>query len=112
MIRYSHQKILFHSIVDNNSRNVSVLPERAYALFRKYKMDVAPISSLGICKSYDELCDSMYCGFRDTSLPSLAQEHEGAIVSFVKRDSKSGDTNTDRVLSLAIIENFEYKILR
>ena len=64
---------------------MAVLPERSYAFFKRYGMDVAPIVSLGSCKSYDELCDVMYCAFRDISLPSLSQENEGAVIYFVKR---------------------------
>jgi len=69
-------------------------------------MDVAPITSLGITKTYDELCDVMYCAFCETSLPALAQQHEGAIIYFVKRSERNvdiEDNNTDRVISLSII---------
>ena len=53
MIRYGSKKILFHSMVNNRSRNLSVLPERSYAFFKRYNMDVAPIDSIGVCNSFD-----------------------------------------------------------
>ena len=117
MVRYSEQRLLFHSIVNNYSRNPTVLPECAYAFFKRYKMDVTPIKSLGICKNYDEICDLMYCAFCETSLATLAQANEGAIIYFVKRASGKEAANTaaeskkDRVISISKIETLEYKIL-
>ena len=74
-------------------------------------MDVAPVSSLGICNTYDELCDIMYCAFCEISLLPLAQQNEGAVIYFIKRCNDDGVKNSDRVISMSKIENLEYNIL-
>ena len=59
MVKYPHETIVFYAVVDNKSKKICLLPEESVALFKKYKLDVVPIESMGLYNDYDHLCDDL-----------------------------------------------------
>ena len=48
VVLYSETKIIFHSMVNNRSHSLAVLPEQSYQFFKRYGMTIAPLKSLGM----------------------------------------------------------------
>jgi hypothetical protein len=74
-------------MVDNLSKKICHLPEEAFAIFKKYKLDVVKIDSMGLYNDYDHLCDDLQAEFERVSGLSIREEEEGAVIYFVLRHS-------------------------
>ncbi len=69
------------------------------------------IESFGLFNDYDSLCNGVYKGFREVAKSKIADEEEGSVLYFIKRN-KSGNFKDDKVLSLAKLKTIEYRIFR
>jgi hypothetical protein len=50
---------VFYAVVENYSKRMCMLPEDSVALFKKYKLDIVNIDSMGLYNDYDHLCDDL-----------------------------------------------------
>ena len=66
------------------------------------------IQSLGSFGNYGKLCDKVEQTFKDVAKSSIAQDEEGNVLYFIKKE-KSGK---EEVLSLAKLKTLEYRLFR
>lgn len=62
-------------------------------MFKKYKLDVVNIESMGIYNDYDHMCDDLQVEYERVSGLSIRDEEEGAVMYFILRHSE--DQNKD-----------------
>lgn len=108
LVKYSRVTIIFYAIVDNYSEDSCWPCSKAWQLFQKYGLDVVHIKSLGIYNNYGALCDQLEKTFKDVAKSSIAQDEEGNVLYFIKKD-KNGKEST---LSLAKLKTLEYRLFR
>jgi len=92
------------------SKKICRLPEEAYALFKKYKLDTVRIESMGLYNDYDHMCDDLQAEFLRTSGLSIKEEEEGTVIYFLLRHKE--DSRLDEVLSLGKLKTLEYRLFR
>ena len=110
LVKYSRETIVFYAVVDNLSKKICKLPEEAYALFKKYKLDTVRINSMGLYNDYDHMCDDLQSEFERVSGLSISEEEEGMVIYFVLRHRE--DAQLDEVLSLGKLKTLEYRLFR
>jgi hypothetical protein len=101
---------VFYAVVDNLSKKICRLPEEAYAMFKKYKLDTVRINSMGLYNDYDHMCDDLQSEFERVSGLSIRDEEEGMVIYFVLRHKE--DSQLDEVLSLGKLKTLEYRLFR
>ena len=74
----------------------------------KYGLTAAPTKSLGLCNTFDHVCDNMYIAYQDAVIGSIDKNHEGSLIYLVKRCDK---VLGDRILSISRAECIEFIIL-
>lgn len=67
------------------------------------------IDSLGVFDNFNNLCDNLEVTFKNVAKSSIAQDEEGNVIYFIKRDLKS---QKEEVLSLAKLKTLEYRLFR
>jgi hypothetical protein len=110
LVKYPRETIVFYAVVENYSKRMCMVPEDSIVLFKKYKLDIVNIDSMGLYNDYDHLCDDLQREFETVSGLSIRDEEEGAVVYFVLRHSE--DANKDQVLSLGKFKTLEYRLFR
>lgn len=110
MVKYPRESIVFYAVVDNYSKKICNLPEQAVSLFKKYKLDVVTVDSMGLYNDYDHLLDDLQKEFEKVSGLSIQEEEEGAVIYFVLRHSD--DETRDQVISLGKLKTLEYRLFR
>lgn len=110
MVKYPRESIVFYAVIDNYSRRICRLPEEAFVLLKKYKLDSVNIDSMGLYNDYDHLCDDLQLEFEKVSGLSIQVEEEGAVIYFVLRHNE--DSGKDQVLSLGKLKTLEYRLFR
>lgn len=108
LVKYSRVSIIFYAIISNASPDICWPCEAAWALFKKYGLDVVQISSLGVFNNYGALCDQLEHTFKEVAKSTIAQDEEGNVLYFIKKDPNA----KDMVLSLAKLKTLEYRLFR
>lgn len=67
------------------------------------------IDSLGAFDNFNSLCDNLEVTFKNVAKSSIAQDEEGNVIYFIKKDAKS---KKEEVLSLAKLKTLEYRLFR
>ena len=67
MLKYNKNAIVFEAIVQNNSHRACLLPEQTSEILSRYGLPFAKTTSLGICKDFDSVCDTLYVNYQDIS---------------------------------------------
>lgn len=88
LVKYPRETIVFYAVIDNYSKKICNLPEQAVSLFKKYKLDVVTLESMGLYNDYDHLLDDLQSEFDKVSSLSIRDEEEGAVIYFVLRHSE------------------------
>ena len=68
------------------------------------------VFSLGVFTDYDKMCDTLCKAFKDTSKSEIAEDEEGNVLYFVRKDPKG--EQPEKVLSLAKLKTLEYRLFR
>lgn len=84
--------------------------DKAFAIFKKYSLDMVSLQSAGVYNNYDSLCDGLYNLFKDVAKSKIAEEEEGSVLYLIKRDFE--DPSKDKVLSLCKLKTLEYRLFR
>ena len=84
--------------------------DRAWKLFDKWNLDKVAITTLGQYDDYEKLCDNLCRVFKDVAKSEIAQEEEGNVLYFIKRDKQ--DPEQSEVLSLCKLKTLEYRLFR
>lgn len=82
---------------------------QAWQFFQRYGLDVVHIKSLGTFENYGVLCDQLEKTFKDVAKSSIAQDEEGNVLYFIKKDKETGKEST---LSLSKLKTLEYRLFR
>lgn len=85
LVKYPRVTIVFYAVVENRSRKICMLPEDSMALFKKHKLDVVGINSMGLYNDYDHMCDDLQTEFERVSGLSIREEEEGMVLYFIVR---------------------------
>jgi hypothetical protein len=101
--------IIFYAVVSNDSSEDCWPCEQAFALFDKYGLDKVHIRSLGLFDDYDKMCDVLCKTFREVAKSEIAQDEEGNVLYFIKRDKQG---KHDSILSLCKLKTLEYRLFR
>ena len=109
MVKYSRVTIIFYAVVSNDSSEDCWPCEQAFALFDKYGLDKVHIRSLGLFDDYDKMCDVLCKTFREVAKSEIAQDEEGNVLYFIKRDKQG---KHDSILSLCKLKTLEYRLFR
>lgn len=67
------------------------------------------IDSLGVFDNFNALCDNLEVTFKNVAKSSIAQDEEGNVIYFIKKDLKS---QKEEVLCLAKLKTLEYRLFR
>lgn len=59
LVKYSRVTIIFYAVVDNYGEDSCWPCAKAWALFKKFNLDVVHIQSLGVFTSYSKCCDAL-----------------------------------------------------
>ena len=110
LVKYSRVTIIFYAIVENNSIKDCIPCDRAWKLFDKWNLDKVAITTLGTYSDYNKLCDNLCRVFKDVAKSEIAQEEEGNVLYFVKRNKQ--DPEESEVLSLCKLKTLEYRLFR
>jgi len=110
LVKYSRTTIIFYAAVDNNSSDTCIPCQQAWAFFKKWNLDCVKVQSLGVFTDYDKMCDVLCTAFKDVSKSEIAEDEEGNVLYFVKKDPKG--EQPDQVLSLAKLKTLEYRLFR
>jgi len=108
-IKYDQNMLIFNAIVKHTSHRVCLLPEQSSEIFERYSLPMAPTSSLGTCKDYDELCDTLYVNYCDVSVSTIELKNEGYNIILVKRKD---EVVGDRVLSISKTESIQFQLIK
>lgn len=87
---------------------MALLPEQSFALMSKYNLTAAPTKSLGLCASFDQLCDMIRVAHGEAVTGKVAKVQEGVNIWLIKRNDK---VHGDRILSISRVECIEFTIL-
>jgi hypothetical protein len=109
LVKYSRVTIIFYAVVSNDSSEDCWPCEQAFALFDKYGLDKVHIRSLGLFDDYDKMCDVLCKTFREVAKSEIAQDEEGNVLYFIKRDKQG---KHDSILSLCKLKTLEYRLFR
>jgi len=109
LVKYSRVTIIFYAIIDNYSAESCWPCSQAWQFFQRYGLDVVHIKSLGTFDNYGVLCDQLEQTFKDVAKSSIAQDEEGNVLYFIKKDK---DTGKETTLSLAKLKTLEYRLFR
>jgi hypothetical protein len=112
LVIYPEVRVIFYTIVDNNSEYSCILPEESYAIFKKYKLECVTFESLGVFSTYEDLKDCLMQTYRSVSAESIQTGEEGSVIYFVRRRKDSATQGEDRVLSLGKLKTLEYRMYR
>ena len=113
LVKYSRVTIIFYAVVDNYGEDSCWPCAKAWALFKRFNLDVVHIQSLGVFTSYEKTCDALEKVFRDVAASPIASDEEGNVLYFVKRDASDPENlHAQRVLSLAKLKTLEYRLFR
>ena len=112
LVIYPKIRILFYTIVDNNSPNTWLLPEESYSFFKKYQLDSVTFESLGLFETYADIIDTLRLTYSKISSESIATGEEGSVIYFVRRRSDPETQEQDKVLSLGKLKTLEYRFYR
>ena len=88
LVMYTRVSLIFYAIVDNNSTDSCIPCDQAWSFFSKYNLDKVHITSLGQFNDYNKMCDVLCKTFKDVAKSEIAQDEEGNVLYFVKKDSK------------------------
>ena len=112
LIIYPKIRIVFYTIVDNNSVDSCLLPEDSYNFFKKYSLEWVTYESLGLFEKYADLIDTLRITYSKISSESIATGEEGSVIYFVRRTSDPETQQPDKVLSLGKMKTLEYRFYR
>lgn len=59
LIKYEERTIAFHSVIVNNYKDTSPCKANGHQLLKNHNLDCLPVSSLGVCDSFDQVCDTL-----------------------------------------------------
>ena len=88
LVKYSRVTLIFYAVVDNYGQDSCWPCAKAWALFKRFNLDVVHIDSLGVFSSYEQICDKLEKVFRDVAASPIATDEEGNVLYFVKCDGQ------------------------
>lgn len=109
LIFYPKVRILFYTVVDNNSDCTCMLPEESFNLFKKYNLECVTFTSLGLFSVYEDMMDTLRETYCSVARESISEGEEGSVIYFVRRSETGAE---DNVLSLAKVKTLEYRMFR
>lgn len=99
LLKYENPVLIFNSIVENKSSNVTCLtPGVCYRFFNKWGLTSAPVNKIGAYNEYSHLIRELKSLHNKISSSSIHDEELGTVVYFVEKGEP------DRVISMGKIE--------
>jgi len=112
LIIYPKVRIIFYTIVDNNSEYSCLLPEESCRIFKKYSLECVTFESLGVFDSYQDLKLCLKKTYRSVACDTITKAEEGSVIYLIRRSLNVESQGEDRILSLAKMKTLEYRMYR
>ena len=117
LLQYPRETICFHSVVQKvrtqqNAKNTTYCVPHSSVILKRHPIDVTPTISIGLFRNYDELCSTLSEIHKQVANSSIFSSDEGAVLTFIRRESEAELAAQDYVISMCKVKSVEYQALR